>query len=61
MTTDTALTVSTVEAGKRLGVRTAQVYKLALRGELDLVKDDKGLGRITIASIEAVEGRRRQP
>lgn len=50
-------TLSTPEAGRRLGVPTAEVYRLVDAGELEFVKDARGQVRVTVASVEAYEGR----
>jgi hypothetical protein len=48
----------TPEAGRRLGIRTREVFELVDRGLLRIAVDDKGRGWVPTADVEAYRKRR---
>lgn len=57
MTTES---VSTVEAGERLGIETRQVWRLIREGELSYVKIRRGVVHVTTESLDDFEARWRE-
>lgn len=48
------------EAAELLGIEGADVYELALAGEIDMVRTERGLARFPAASVSAYRQRARR-
>lgn len=47
-------TITTVEAGCRLGIPTVEVYRLIDAGRLPFTKNGRGLVRVSASDVEAL-------